>query len=209
MPPLDAILEYEVVDNKTGRVISKGRQRVRSWLKFWMQWMYILANVNDSTDPPTISAVDTGGTSRTIPYYAMQNYFRRIVPGLKAIAGDSGRGLVVGSGSSPNTVDTYKLESLIPHGTSTGQLQYGETSVSGPTQVSPEVLEVQYYRSFTNGSGGDVVIRECGIYASMFDYAGSVRYFCAARDLINPPSGVTVPDGSTLIIRYRFRITLS
>jgi len=208
MPPLDAILEYEVIDNKTGRVINKGRQRVRSWLRLWIGLMYILANTNDTLTPPTTSVVDTGGTTRSIPYLGT-DFLYRLVPGFRALTGDTARGLVVGSGSSPNTVDTYKLESQIGHGTNPGQLQYGATSTSGIIQVSPEVLEVQYYRPFINSSGGDVVVKECGIYAPMLDTDRNVRFFCALRDLINPPNGVVVPTEGALVIRYRFRITIS
>jgi len=205
--PLRVYVEYDLI-NEDGRVVKRGRQLSHSFLIYWIKFIYLMINSCYEYNPPYITAVDTGGTSRTIPA-AGSSYFWRVAPAFRAFVGDTYRGLVVGSGSTPNSSGTYKLESLIPHGTSAGQLQYGDSSTTDIQEISTGVFETSYYRPFLNASGGDVVVRECGVYVHMYDKDGVPRYFCALRDLLNPPNGVVVPNNSTLVVRYRFRITIS
>ena len=205
--PLRVYVEYDLVD-MDGRVVRRGRQLSHSfllqWIKYFSRFLYTTVNTN----PPTTSVIDVTGTSRTIPHTGSASFYYH-VPGFWATVGQSDRGIVVGSGSTPNTADTYKLDSLISHGTAAGQLQYGDESVTDVTEVSPGVFEAVLSRPFTNVGGVDVVVRECGIYASIYDTFPSARYFCVLRDLLNPPDGVTVPDSYGIIIRYRFRMTIS
>jgi len=205
--PLRVYVEYDLVD-RDGRVVRRGRQLSHSFLVPWIKYLSRFLYTTSGTNPPTTSVIDVTGTSRTIPCTASYPFYYH-VPGFWATIGQSDRGIVVGSGSTPNSSSTYKLDSQISHGTSAGQLQYGDESVTDVTEVSPGVFEAVLSRPFTNVGGVDVVVRECGIYALMHDTGANMRFVCVLRDLLNPPDGVTVPDSYGIIIKYRFRITIS
>jgi hypothetical protein len=75
-------------------------------------------------------------------------------------------------------------------------------SVSNPT------AEFIIRRLFTNNSGGDVNVAECGIYAgcSWRPEYGSSFPLCICRDVIAP--AITVADGEVLAVTYTPRVTV-
>jgi hypothetical protein len=180
---MDGYIEWELLDPK-GRVVKRGRQPVKSWVKAWILFLYAsFGNAN-------VSVTDTGGTSRTINAgYSLVAY---------GGTGDSRFGIVVGSSDTPVNRDDYKLGSQISHGSSTGQLMYGGGSVDAPVTYSTGYL-TRIIRVFTNNSGADITVKEIGIYA----YWGTTPYFlCIIRDVLTTP--VTIPNGYSLTVRYNF-----
>jgi hypothetical protein len=76
-------------------------------------------------------------------------------------------GICVGSGDTiPVSASNYKLEQLIEHGSSSGQLMYGDTShvLASLSSVSQSMTST-FVRRFTNYSGDTVSIKEAGIIA--------------------------------------------
>ncbi len=77
-------------------------------------------------------------------------------------------GICVGSGDTlPVSASNYRLENLIVHGSSSGQLMYGNTShvLSSMSSVSQSMTST-FVRRFTNNSGDTVSIKEAGIVAA-------------------------------------------
>jgi len=115
-------------------------------------------------------------------------------------AGNANYGPVVGTGTGAFSWDNYALTTLIAHGTGAGQLSYGATTFNAPaTSGNDRYYEV--IRTFQNNSGGDITVNEIGLYATNGTY-----YWCFARDVLG--TGVTVPNGQTLTVTYKIKVTL-
>jgi hypothetical protein len=98
------------------------------------------------------------------------------------------------------------LGALIGHGTGSGQLSYGATVVESLTKNS--VWYFRIIRTFTNNSGATVTVREVGLYVRLGLATSPYYYSCMlARDVPTPP--ITVPNGSTLTLRYIISHSLS
>jgi len=133
-----------------------------------------------------------------------------------AASGNSSYGIVVGSGASAGSTPSptaYKLVAQIPNGTSSGQIEYGATSVGSVSQ-SGQTTSFTISRSFTNVSGATLTVTEIGIivYVTGFTMttvstasAVSSDYFLIAYDI--PSSAISVQNGQTLTITYTFSVT--
>jgi hypothetical protein len=175
-------IEWELIDPK-GRIVKRGKQPIKSWVKQWIQVLYAeFSNANTTF-------LDTSGISRTIN----AAYFRA-----DAGAGVTTHGIVVGSSDTPVTRDDYKLGSQIAHGSGTGQLMYGAMSIDPPVAYSTGYL-TRLMRVFTNNSGGDVTVKEVGV---VILYSGNLYYFLIIRDVLSTP--VTIPNGYSWTVRYNF-----
>jgi len=111
------------------------------------------------------------------------------------------QGIVLGTSDSPYSPTQYKLQSIISHGSGSGQMLYGVESIDTP-QLVTDGYRIVISRVFTNVSGESITVKEIGIY--MYAYtAGSVMM---ARDVITP---VTVANGQSLTVRYIISLTSS
>jgi hypothetical protein len=178
---MDGYIEWEL-RNPKGRVVKRGKQPVKSWVKQWLQILYADFSATNT------SGLDITGTSRTIDV----GYSPRMDGG----SGVTTRGIVAGISDTPVTKDDYKLGSQISHGSSTGQLTYGAMSWDAPATYATGYL-IRGIRVFTNNSGGDVTVKEIGCYANVGTYN-----FCIIRDVLTTP--VTIPNGYSWTVRYNF-----
>jgi len=133
-----------------------------------------------------------------------------------AASGNSSYGIVVGSGASAGSTPSptaYKLVAQIPAGTSSGQIEYGATSVGSPSQ-SGQITSFTISRSFTNVSGATLTVTEIGIIVYVTGFAMttvsaatamSSDYFLIAYDI--PSSAISVQNGQTLTVTYTFSVT--
>jgi hypothetical protein len=177
---IEAYIEWELLDPK-GRVVKRGRQPVKSFVKGWILSLYSnFINAN-------VATTDITGTSRTELIYPIA---------VNAGAGVTSYGIVVGSSDTPVTRDDYKLGSQIAHGSGTGQLMYGAVSIDAPTTYGTGYL-TRVIRVFTNNSGADITVKEIGVY-----YYNIYHYFCMIRDVLTTP--VTIPNGYSWTVRYNF-----
>ena len=197
-------VELEVRDEK-GKIIEIKRFRSHSYLKQFIAMLRgIMFHTYGSSNSGNTTMVDTSGTSRSYPYSTGSLYHAGMP--LNCGAGSSEYGLVVGSGTAYNTVNTYALQSLIPHGTGSGQLSYGSHTFDS-LLVSDNTVYFRIMRTFTNNSGASITVNEIGLYAKAVDGGNNTRIFCIARDVIN--GGVTVDNGKTLTVRYILSLTVS
>ena len=148
-----------------------------------------------------------------------------VVPGLgyvfwgtRAGSGSAYRRTIGTSGcayANPRTVDTaeggstwYSQSPLYDiRGTAPREIEYGACEVTGLRVTNP-TAEFLIRRLFTNRSGGDVTVAECGIYAgcSWRPGYGSSFPLCICRDVIDPP--LVVGDGEVLAVSYTPQITV-
>jgi len=181
-----AYYEIEVYD-KNGKLIDRKRGKAESILDNWMR---LFMSIRDGS--PWMPK-DTNGNSPTISSIVFANSY-----GL-ASAGDDSYGIQVGTGTTAVDKFDYCLESKIPHGSSSGQLSYGETSsYSAGTGLQ---VDEGMQRSFDNNSGADITINEIGMVLKVND-GSSDYYIMVMRDVI---SATTVPNGGRVTIKYWFR----
>lgn len=111
-----------------------------------------------------------------------------------ASATETTYGLQVGTGTSATTIGDYKLETLIAHGTSSGQLQYGASTVadvSSTTNTTSLILT----RVFSNATAGSITVNEIAIVGST-QFSGT---FMLARDVVTP---IVIGVGEQLTLNY-------
>ena len=183
-------LYYQYLLSKNGEVYKKSRRRVaRSFVTGFTKMLYGCMGATYAI---------TEGTDGVSRYFDPTNY----VIYLDANAGDSGNGLVVGTGTNAVNVGDYALQTLIAHGASAGQLQYSACTVALPDFTST-TAELTITRLFTNASGNTITVEEIGIYIYMLWVSGE-KYVCLARDLAT----VVIANGSTLTLNYVMQTTL-
>jgi len=116
--------------------------------------------------------------------------------------------------TNPRVLDTYggtywydKAPVYDIWGTTPREIEYGACEVSGLKVANP-TAEFIIRRLFTNNSGGDITVAECGIYAgcSWHPEYGSSFPLCVCRDVIEP--AITVANGEVLAVTYKPQITV-
>lgn len=109
-------------------------------------------------------------------------------------------GIRVGSGNAAFSLEDYNLATLIAHGTGAGQLT--RAAMTYPTRnYSDKIWTTTISRDFTNGSGGDVTVREVGLFNQCRIFSASTYDFLFARDVLETP--VVVGNAEVLTISYQ------
>jgi len=182
-----------IVLDKDGKEIHRERKSMDS---FTANIMKLLAMF----DAGGWIVKDVNGNSVTFAFKnATDNYLYNAE--VLAPSEDDNYGILVGSSDTAFDVTQYNLGSKIAHGTGSGQLSYGGTSV-----VDYGDDYKTWQRAFDNLSGADVVVKEIGMFAKVTrEEAGVPKeyYVMLARDVITT---TTVPNGGRLIVKYTFKI---
>lgn len=187
--------KYQILD-RDGKVVKTTRWRkARSFVKVYVQHLRCcFAGGIES------GVLDMGNTSRNLqgPSGGTGDHLR--------IVGDTAGlwGLVVGSGDTAVTQSDYALETQIAHGVGAGQLSYGATSI-GLVTVSGDDTYVLIPRSFTNGSGSSIDVKEIGCYCRSEEQGGTNRYFMVWRDVLAATEAVA--NGQTIAVTYTLKVS--
>ena len=115
-------------------------------------------------------------------------------------------GIIIGTGETAESFDSYALAALIAHGTGTGQMSYG-AGTAPSVSYSSELKEWTSVmtRTFTNSSGAAITVKEIGLAYSLTVSGGSVHNALISRDVLASP--ITINNGQTLTITYTSEIT--
>lgn len=182
-----------IVLDKDGKEIHREKKPMDSFTQSVM-------NLLGMFDAGGWVAIDVNGNSVTFTFKnATDNYLYNAE--VLAPSGEDKYGILVGSSDTAFDVTQYNLGSKISHGTGSGQLQYGDTSV-----VDYGADYKTWQRAFDNLSGADVVVKEIGMFAKVTREESGVPkayYVMLARDVITT---TTVPNGGRLIVKYTFKI---
>jgi len=184
--------------NAKGKIIRYRRYRSDSLLGNFFKFLYnqigrpasftSFSSINEIFTSPTADyPKDINGTDRS-------NFadFARAMTG-------TDRGIVVGSGTTPVTLEDFRLASPIPNGTGVGQLVYGTLTVFAIDQSLSNIWKYRISRIFTNQSTGDVTIAEVGLVANVYD-ADTLVGCLMARDVL--PAPVTLAPNDATGFRY-------
>jgi hypothetical protein len=204
--PIEEIYWEIEVRDENGKLLKFKRFKAHSWLKQFCGCLKgIMAHKYNSLNEGNVTVIDTSGTGRTYPRSSV-GLHQSGMP-IMADVNEGDYGLVIGTSDTANTKDTYAMGGVIAHGSGSGQMLYGGTTIENPTNPSGNDWVFRIIRIFTNNSGASITVKEIGIIAKSQDPIPTVRYFLIARDVIS--AGVTVPNGSTLTVRYIPKITVS
>jgi hypothetical protein len=209
MDELGLYLTYWVRD-KDGRCKAFNHRRSHSFVGNFFKLLYLIMgkNASQTTGSTTVIItpytenrfVDTSGASR--------QYLPLVADKIVAGSGVTNRGIIVGTGGNPVTLNDYSLQSLIPHGTAAGQLTYSAMSDSDVQPIQTASATSWYYdihRIFRNDGSSTVNIREIGLVAALYD--GNTLTPCLiARDVLI--TAIALAPADQALIRYRLRVTV-
>jgi len=193
---IKAYYTVELRNNK-GKTLKRKKYKSHSFLKQFAQMLYCILGTTFNSSCPSQSVLDVNGAARTYPYCTQA--FNVTVPTCDINLTTAG--IVIGTGSTANTVDTYKLASLLTSGISVLRTERIAPSVSDNS------ITFGLKKEFRNLTGSTQYISEVGIYARADDSGGAIRDFCIVRDVL--PEPIEFPNGYILTITYNFTITVS
>lgn len=190
-PPTDVFIGLQVHQND--KMIFDDIQRGHSWTRNYWNYIYAVCSGSGLDDVGSFGAGQLN-TSRTDGQGLQSIVTMR---GAISYGGlGSNYGIVVGSGDAAFSVEHLDLDELIISGTGTGQLT---SSAGGYLSQSYEAKQwtVLHRRIFNNNSGGDIVVRETGLY----DGGWPPGVLCLLERSVLDPT-VTVPNGAQLTVTY-------
>ncbi|MBA7656438.1 hypothetical protein ES703_64362 [subsurface metagenome] len=186
---MGAVLELTVKD-KDGKVTEHRVMRSKSYVKQFLQLLYVQMNACGTTG--AVSIRDIANALQDI--WATKDNFK-----CDADAGEVNEGIIVGTGTTAPTIDDYKIETIIDHGTDPGELEYSAVVIAAATSDAT-TSQVTITRDFANGSGGEIIVNEIALYVWAWSDTPPENIM-TIRDVIG--GGIAVPDGQTLTVNYR------
>ena len=182
----DLTAEFYLIDSDgtSRKVACKGNDLFVQ--NFLIMWSYSFTGIS-------ISALQTNNTNVSI---SVQSSWP-----VNAPAGNANYGPMVGTGTTAPQVTNYNLQTKIAHGSGSGQLLYGATSLTAAT-TSGSTRFWKASRTFTNSSGSSITVNEVGLVLAY----QSTYYIMIARDVLS--SGVVINNGQVGTLVYTFAITV-
>lgn len=120
--------------------------------------------------------------------------------GYYATANSVDSGIVLGTGETAFDLDDFRLDAIIPHGNSSGQLYYQAqvapvTTYSGDPDFTENIL---HKRVYNNNSGATITVNEVGLILYDWYYSGTSYYYLMSRDILDTPA--VVLNGAQLTV---------
>jgi hypothetical protein len=204
--PIEEIYWEVEVRDENGKLLKFKRFKAHSYLKQYLGLIKgIMAHKFSFSNHGNVTITDTSGTNRTYP--KSDGYVNNFAMPIMADANEGDYGPAIGTSDTPNTINTYAMGGIIAHGSGSGQMMYGATTLENPSNPSGNDWVIRIIRTFSNSSGASITVKEIGIIVKVNDINSTTRYFLIARDVIS--AGITVPNGSTLTVRYISKITVA
>jgi hypothetical protein len=199
-------VEIELRD-RSGRKIFKKRFRSKSFVSNFLKILRTHAYGYSGSSSLTVYGAyvvtgvkDHSGNEVSFQIYSVSATEPSYYLNVNAPVNDANFGIRVGSGSTPPTANDYNLANPIAHGTGSGQLLYGATTIESVVVEDSNKTSFRIIRTFSNSSGATVIVREIGLSFKWYRPGYGYSYALLARDVLS--NEVSVPDGATLTVRY-------
>lgn len=182
---------YQISTYKKNEKLKKKypKKLSKSFVKGFLQDLYCLIASTGTVLGTSGTTINGGGASLL---YCLE------------YAGDSHNlnyyGIQVGTGTNAVSVIDYSLQSIIPHGNTTGKLE-NLSSWCSNLVIDGSTGSFDMEKLFYNSSGGSITIEELGLYHPV----GGGNY-CSIRDVLGV-SHVEVLDTEYLKVKYTIQIT--
>ena len=142
-------------------------------------------------------------------YYTAVFYGSETSSGYYADANDATTGIVIGTGITAESLDSFALTTPIANGTGSGQMSFNACGVT-KTWSSP-TWTAAWVRIINNNSGGTITVNECALYAYLFSgYTHGFSNTLHAIIMTNRDklaSGEDILDAGQLTVTYNNIIT--
>jgi len=199
-------LKGELIIEINGKEIYRGESK--SLLQNFARHLRAMI-ASGATTPSSATITNLVGGSATVYGAFDSDSYRTLVSAYNAPDNDDTYGIVVGSGDTPVSPTDFNLASKIPHGTSSGQLDYDTHTTTSSFSSTSSYVEIS--RIFTNKSGGDVIVKEVGMITwnyrmDRYNAVTTDVKFLVARDVL--PSPILIPNLASLTVRYRISLSL-
>lgn len=193
---MGAVLELTVTDPKTGKVTEHRVMKSGSFVKAFLQLLFVKMALTPTTAPIVILDTDAGaGTNRDVSTVENKSYDLRTV----AAATVETNGIIVGTGITAVDISDHRIETLMPH----ADANYSAVTWGAPGSDAT-TSQFTITRNFT--AVGARVVNEIALYCQATDTGGVMREFMIIRDVI--VGGVPVGGGLTLTVNYRLQAVI-
>jgi hypothetical protein len=147
----------------------------------------------------TSGTIDYSGIYPAYSQYGVTNY----------TALSATYGVVVGSDDTAFDEDQYALISIIANGTSAGNLLYGAMPYypDANYDAGTDKWTSRLNRTFHNQSGGNVTVKETGLYLSGVLFSSSAQTYMVERTVLSP--SIVVADLEILRVTYDISVDFS
>jgi hypothetical protein len=214
--------------NKNDKLLEKRIFPCRSFTLHFIDTLYLL--MTKTADPATVNIIDISNTSRAVNNSqsgpGSSSALGLGAPGggqlfnirahswespgyhIASVVASDQVGIQVGSNNTAPIPTDYKMNTRILHGAAAGQLEYGGCELVNYVAVNPN-SSFDIRRYFYNRSGGNVTVREAGLYSTngvTGRWGEAAWLFCVARDAVAPD--VAVADTEILRVTYTVQITV-
>lgn len=185
--------------NPDGSPGDRYEGRMRTWNRNFWNLLF-----GSTVSPLNGSAVFGAGylaikrTSATVDAYNFSSnpYFGKIVGPIN----NDTYGILVGTGTTAESFDSYALAAIVSQGATSGKLVYGEMTATVPSyDAGTKVWTQTQTRIFNNNSGGAIVIAETGLACQQS------QYYLIERSLLGVT--VSVANSGQLTVTYTMTMT--
>jgi hypothetical protein len=200
-PTIQLLRRIDIYDSNGKLIRTTGDRRSHSFVLQFLQILELHMAHIYSSNPDGVTVKDTDGNNRAWSYTSSQYVANTLA--VEAPSTDDSYGILVGTGTTAPALDDYQLETKTAHGSGSGQLQYGATSVAAAAIVGSNV-DMVISRTFINASGASITIREVGLALREMWYGSTNYKFLIAHDAVNQ----TVENTYIAVVTYTVRVTV-
>lgn len=195
-PPPEIFIGLQV--HKDGELIFDDKQRGHSWTRNFYNYKCLIGTNAGYTNGNFGAGYLSGkGEDGSVIY----TVYLRNIGALTTGSAATTYGIVVGTSDTAFNVEQYALGALIAHGTGAGQFTY-QASGFNSKAYALKVWTATSKRVFNNNSGGDITVKEIGLYPQNHDVI-----FLMERSVLSPT--VLVPNGAQLTATYEISMDFS
>ena len=207
--PPKTFIELSVQDG-AGVEVERYTDRAHSWVRnMYNVMMQYTMGINSAS----ASGYGAGLTSLKTTDGALGNVVQPIAPinnlsletGYLGPASDDTYGILVGTGSGIEGLDSFALTSKIPQGVASGQLSHAQQTLTPSWSDVTKKFTALQSRIFNNNSGASIIVSEVAWVANYYWNSLKGKYCMLCRDLLASP--VTVPNAGQLTVTYTIEMT--
>lgn len=188
--------------SKDGQIKEHKKQIAHSFTIGWLKHIEgVISHAYNSVSVDT-NITDIAGSSQTVAF--VSNPQLGHIFGIAAPAGNTNYGIVCGTGTTAVRADDYTIETIIGHGSSSGQLNYGGTSII-PSSGSESLCQLSISRTVGNASGSSITVKNLGVLCSSRNTSAAQKYFLVIHDNCDQ----TIGSGETWLILYTIKTSIS
>ena len=189
---IDTYIKFTGIDKYGNIIAERKEEKAHSLVQGFIASLYNMAFNTTVANVP-----DTGNVNRTLS----TSQFSWSNTGYGA-SGDNTSGIVAGTGTNAVAITNYSLQTIIPHGTGSGELEYAGEILDEGWTVSGSTSYFSRKRTLTNNSGGAITINEVGHIARI----GSSGFRILTER--TKPIPYEIANGTGVIITYKWQISV-